>query len=94
MDPAIVGQTQCGIPVYHASQLEAYLREHPTAIGVLTVPRSAADSIAGQLVRGGVKGIWNFTNIELNVAGQGVVVEDVHFADSLLSLSYMISEAL
>ena len=94
VDPAIVGQTQCGIPVYHASQLEAYLREHPTAIGVLTVPRSAADSIAGQLVRGGVKGIWNFTNIELNVAGQGVVVEDVHFADSLLSLSYMISEAL
>lgn len=94
VDPAIVGQTQCGIPVYHASQLEAYLKEHPTAIGVLTVPRSAADSIAGQLVRGGVKGIWNFTNIELNVAGQGVVVEDVHFADSLLSLSYMISEAL
>ena len=94
VDPAIVGQTQCGLPVYHASQLEAYLREHPTAIGVLTVPRSAADSIAGQLVRGGVKGIWNFTNIELNVAAQGVVVEDVHFADSLLSLSYMISEAL
>ena len=92
VDPAIVGQTQCGIPVYHASQLEAYLREHPTAIGVLTVPRSAADSIAGQLVRGGVKGIWNFTNIELNVAGQGVVVEDVHFADSLLTLSYRITE--
>lgn len=94
VDPAVVGQAPCGVPVYHAGQLEAYLGENPTAIGVLTVPRSAADAIAGQLVRGGVKGIWNFTNIELNVAGQGVVVEDVHFADSLLSLSYMISEAL
>lgn len=94
VDPDIVGRELCGVPIYHANQLGAYLARNPTAIGVLTVPRAAADAIARQLVQGGVKGIWNFTNIELNMAGQGVVVEDVHFADSLLSLSYMISEAL
>ena len=40
-----------------------------------------------------MKGIWNFTNIELTVKAPGVVIENVHFADSLLALSYMISDA-
>lgn len=52
-----------------------------------------ANQIAGRLVACGVKGIWNFTNIELNLNAPGVVVENVHFADSLLALNYMISEA-
>jgi len=40
-----------------------------------------------------VTGIWNFTNVELPQQDMtGVRVEDVHFADSLLTLSYMISE--
>ncbi len=94
IDPAIAGRELCGVPVYHADRLEQYLAGHPTGIGVLTVPRSAANVTAARLARGGVKGIWNFTNIELNIAGLGTVVEDVHFADSLLSLSYMITEAL
>lgn len=90
--PEIVGQTRSGIPVYHVDQLEEYLAEHPASIGVLTVPRSAANTTAGRLVRAGVRGIWNFTNSELTVEAPGVVIEDVHFADSLLALSYMISE--
>ena len=42
---------------------------------------------------GWAAGIWNFTNEELPLADvEKVKVEDVHFADSLLTLSYMISE--
>lgn len=92
VDPAIVGRELSGVPVYHIDQLEEYLALHPASIGVLTVPRGVADLTAARLVRGGVRGIWNFTNLELNVSGPGLVVENVHFADSLLSLSYMISE--
>ena len=47
--------------------------------------------MADRLVKAGVRAIWNFTNIELNITEPGVIVEDVHFADSLLALSYMIS---
>ena len=39
----------------------------------------------------GERGIWNFTNTELHV-GSEVFTEDVHFADSLLTLSYRISK--
>ena len=90
--PPLVGQEFAGVSIHHVAQLERYLAEHPASIGVLTVPRAAANQIAARLVACGVKGIWNFTNIELNVSAPGVVVENVHFADSLLALSYMISE--
>ena len=73
-------------------RLEEFLARQPASIGVLTVPRAAAPAIAERLARSGVKGIWNFTNIELTVSKPGVVIEDVHFADSLLALNYMISE--
>lgn len=92
VSPDIVGRTLSGVPVYHVDQLEPYLKESPASIGVLTVPRGVANAIAARLVAGGVKGIWNFTNIELRLDSTGVIIEDVHFADSLLSLSYMISE--
>lgn len=92
VDPDIVG-TKIGIvPVYHTDTLEAYLAQHPASVGVLTVPGRVANPIADRLVAAGVKGLWNFTNIELNVTEGKVVIENVHFADSLLALSYMISE--
>ena len=91
--PEIVGQVRSGVPVYHVDKLEDYLAQNPASIGVLTVPRSVANATASRLVRAGVRGIWNFTNSELTVDTPGVVIEDVHFADSLLALSYMISEA-
>ena len=90
--PELVGCSLSGVPVYHVDQLDSYLRDHQTSIGVLTVPRGVANQIAARLITGGVKGIWNFTNIELNVSSPEVIIEGVHFADSLLALSYMISE--
>ena len=40
----------------------------------------------------GVRGIWNFTNYEISCVRDDVVVESVHFSDSLLALSYMITQ--
>ena len=45
-----------------------------------------------RLAGAGVKGIWNFTNYEIACASPDVVVESVHFSDSLLTLSYLISQ--
>ena len=91
VSPQVVGRTLSGVQVYHVDTLEDYLAQHPTGVGVLTVPHNAAAEMADRLVAGGVKGIWNFTNTELQVSDE-IMVENVHFADSLLTLSYMISE--
>ena len=90
--PEVVGQIMAGTPIFHIDQLENYLREHPASVGVLTVPRSIAEEMADRLVKSGVKGIWNFTNTELNIREEGIFIENVHFSDSLQTLSYLISE--
>ena len=91
-NPAIVGTSIGSIPVYHADTLEEYLSQHKTDVAVLTVPQKVTHPTATRLVNAGVRGIWNFTNIELNIRNSDVIVENVHFADSLLALSYMISD--
>ena len=91
INPAIVNTTISGVPVVHADRLEEYLRHNPVSVGLLTVPMAAAQAMADRLVRCGVGGIWNFTNYEISAPEQ-VVVESVHFADSLLALSYMITQ--
>ena len=92
IDDEVIGTSVGNIPVFSIDELDDYLVQHRVDVGVITVPRSVAPAMAERLVRGGVKGIWNFANVELKLQeGQGVV-ENVHFADSLLTLSYMISK--
>ena len=93
VDPAVVGGKLGDVPVYHVDTLEEYAREHEISVGILTVPAAVAGTSAHRLVGCNVQGIWNFTNVELpHEVVEKVKVENVHFADSLLTLSYMISE--
>ena len=86
-----VGREIAGVPVHHIDQLEDFLNENQVSVGLLTVPQAAALPVAERLVKAGVKGIWNFTNHEISFPEHDVVVESVHFSDSLLTLSYLIS---
>lgn len=92
VDENKVGREISGVPVYHLDTLESFLTEHPVSVGLLTVPRCVAKSVAQRLVDAGIQGLWNFTNCELVFPERDVVVESVHFSDSLLTLSYLISQ--
>lgn len=94
VSPNIIGRQISDVQVYPLTELDQYLKDNPTSVGVLTVPKAAAMPMAERLIAGGVHGIWNFTNTELDISAPGIVVENVHFADSLLTLSYLISEEL
>ena len=72
-------------------ELEDYCAAYHPAVAVLTVPKSAAQEVADRLVALDVNGVWNFTNTELTL-DEHMFVENVHFADSLLTLSYRISK--
>ena len=89
--PATVGTELAGVPVHSMDELEDYIRAHRPSVAALTVPRRAAVATAKRLAEAGVRGIWNFTNVDIGLRDADVVVENVHFADSLLALSYMIS---
>ena len=88
----VVGTKIAGVPVYHTDSLEAFLAANPVSVAMLTVPIAAAQEMGDRLVAAGVRGIWNFTNYEISFDREDVVVESVHFSDSLLTLNYLISQ--
>ena len=92
IDPAIVGTTSNGVTIRSMDELLDYLRENKIDVAVLTVPKEAASAVAKLLFDNGIGAIWNFTNVELTEPSSPSLVENVHFSDSLLSLSYFVAE--
>ena len=92
ISPTVVGTTVNGVPIYAMADLDSYIREHSVDVVVLTVPQSVAQETADRIIRLGVRGFWNFTNVELVSSDPDVKFENIHFADSLLTLSYRIAK--
>lgn len=92
ISPALTGTEIAGVPVLNTTELETFIPVRRPDVAVLTVPRPVAQQTADRLTGLGIRGFWNFTNVELSFDASNVSVEDVHFADSLLTLSYRITE--
>lgn len=86
-NPALVGMKVRGQQVRPMDELEAFVRENEIDIAVLTLPKASACEVADILVANGVRAIWNFAHVDLNVP-EGVIVENVHLSDSMMKLSY------
>lgn len=91
VSPSLIGNTINGVLVRDLNELETYCSQHLPDVAILTVPQSAAQPMVDRLVSLGVRGFWNFTNKEVGSDQADIQVESVHFADSLLTLSYRIS---
>ena len=92
-DPALIGTKIYDVPVYSVEDLGEFCKTHNVHIGVLTVPKEAAYEVAHVIVEAGVKGIWNFANMELKLDKSDVVVENIHLGDSLMALCYELKTA-
>ncbi len=88
--PELSGQILNGIPVYPTSMLETYLSKNPADIAALTLPKESAQEMTARLVAAGVRGIWNFAHVDLDVP-EGIVVENVHLSESLMRISYRLN---
>ena len=89
--PGVIDTVVNGVTVYPLDQVDAFVREHPVDVVVLTIPQAVAQETADRMINLGIRGVWNFTNIELSSANPDVKFENIHFADSLLTLSYRIA---
>ena len=89
--PELVGKEIAGVPVMDAETQDAFIRENDVDIAILSVNRDRAQHVADILIKSGIHAIWNFTDIEIDAGNSGVVVENMHFSDSLLALSYFLS---
>ena len=91
VSPTVIGTSVNGVPIYSMNDLDSFIREHSVDVVVLTIPQSVAQDTANRLIDLGVRGVWNFTNVELSSPSPDVKFENIHFADSLLTLSYRIA---
>ena len=90
-NPKLVGMRIRDIEIKDIDTLAQYLQEKNVDIGIICVPRINAQKVTDMLVKGGVKGIWNFAPVDLVVPNE-VKVENVHLSESLLTLVYLMKD--
>jgi len=87
VDPAKLGTQLDGLVVRSAGRLVADLAAEPADIGVIGVPAEAAQGVADDLVRAGVRAILSFAPVRLAVP-EGVSVKQVDLALELDTLAF------
>lgn len=91
INPVLEGIGVRGIEVKMISDLPFFLKENNVEIATLTLPKNRAAEMAEMLIQNGIKAIWNFAHLDLDVP-RGVIVENVHLSESLMTLSYNLSQ--
>lgn len=91
IDPEIIGTDVNGIKVRSMTELFGVIRSESIQAACITVPGSAAQSVADLLITAGVKGIWNFAPTEL-VVPENIAVQKQRLEQGLMTLSYKLKE--
>ena len=91
VNPVLEGIAVRGIEIQMISDLPFFLKENNVEIAILTLPKNKAIDMADILIENGIKAIWNFAHIDLETP-EDVIVENVHLSESLMTLSYNLSQ--
>jgi redox-sensing transcriptional repressor len=91
VNPELKGMQIRGVDVRMVYEMADFVRENQIEIAALTIPKANAVEVANILVEAGIKAIWNFAHVDLNVPKE-ITVENVHLSESLMRLSYNIAE--
>jgi redox-sensing transcriptional repressor len=86
-----IGQTIHGKQILAIEALPGLARRMHVKIGILTVPAKAAQDVTDLMVGAGIRAIWNYTPVQLDVPPT-VVVEEVRMAASFAVLSLRLTE--
>ena len=86
-----IGKKVRGMEILPVSSLEDYLSSNDIDIAAITVPKDSVNGILDVLVKAHIKAVWNFAPVDLELP-EGIIVENVHLLDSLMQLSYNLTE--
>ncbi|MDD7428221.1 MAG: redox-sensing transcriptional repressor Rex [Oscillospiraceae bacterium] len=92
-DKSKVGETAAGLVIRDISEIGSFAEENDPVIAILCIPKTAAQDIADMLVKLGIKAFWNFSHYDLTVKHSNIIVENVHLGDSIMLLSYGITNS-
>ncbi len=87
INPRLIGLKINDIEVMDYENMVEYVEQNQIDIGIICATKENAQEVADKLCFAGVKGLWNFAPVDLEVPGH-VAIENVHLSDSLHSLAY------
>lgn len=78
--------TGSGKPIFALDQLDAFCKANKVRMGILTVPAAQAQQVCKLLINSGIRAIWNFAPVHLDVP-EHILVQNEDMAASLAVLS-------
>lgn len=92
VNPKLIGMSIHGVEVMDVDHMETFVKENGVEIAILTMPKTRVKETAEKLATWGIKGLWNFSPVDLFLP-ETVQVENVHLSHSLMTLAYKIHES-
>ena len=86
VNEALIGTSVAGKRILALSSLKSFVAKHKIKIGIITVPKHAAQGVLNLLVDAGVKAVWNFAPAPLRVP-KDIVLKNEDLAASLAILA-------
>ncbi len=93
VDQDVIGEKIRGIEVMHMDKVTDFIKNNRVDIAILAIPKAEVSQVAKDLVDLGIKGLWNFSYTDIDV-GKDIEIENVHLSDSLMTLSYKITQKI
>jgi redox-sensing transcriptional repressor len=76
-----------GLKVYPIEKMEEIIKKEKIKIGIVTVPKEVAKEIANKLLKSGIKAIFNFAPIKLDLPKE-IIFKNVDLSCQLAYLTY------
>lgn len=89
-DESKIGKSVHGVQVYSIDDAKKLIKKEKITIAILAVPSEHAQELTELLVKAGIKAIWNFTNVKINVP-DNVDVWREDLSSGYAMLSYMMA---
>jgi redox-sensing transcriptional repressor len=86
IDPSKIGRKVGEFTILDISTLSEEIQKHQIKIAMLTVPAGAAQSVASQLIKAGIKSILSYAPITLSLPEEICCIE---YANPILQLQHM-----
>ncbi len=82
----ITNKTEDGKSILSLEQMESFCRDNKILMGIITVPAAHAQQVCDEMIACGIKAIWNFAPVHLEVP-ENILVQNENMATSLAVLS-------
>ncbi len=89
INPKLIGKIINGKEIMNIDFLEDFIEKNETDIVILSLPSSETRDIAIRVANAGVKGLFNFSPMDLKLP-HDIPIENIHLSDSLMVLGYKI----